>query len=703
MKHINIYLLLIISSIMIFSCKSPKQNDNPLLQEWTTPFSVPPFEQIKEEHFEPAFEFAMQEQKDNISKIVSNTQAADFENTIAALDYSGLCLSKVSLVFENLLSSCTSDTLQNIAQRMSPKLSKHSDEIILNPQLFSRVESVYNQRNSLNLNKEQMMLLELTYRNFVQNGAKLNETDKQELMKINERLSLLSLQFGDNLLAETNNYQLVIDDKEKLSGLPSNLIDQAALVAKEKGQEGKWIFTLHNASVLPFLQYADNRELRKEIQTAFINRCNNNNEFDNKANLLEQVQLRNKKAKLLGYENFSSLVLEETMAENTENVYALLNQLWEPALNLAKKEAEIYQDLLKKDGYNDKLQAYDWRYYTEKYRKAKFDLDEECLKPYLSLNNVKNGVFIVSKKLYGLDFIKSDSIPKYHPDVETYEVKDSNGNHLAVLYMDYFPRDNKHGGAWMSEYRIQHVYNNKKVTPIITVNCNFSPPTQGQESLLNFDETETLFHEFGHALHGILSDCTYPQTSGTNVPRDFVELPSQILENWAADHEVLKIYAHHYKTNEIMPDSLMNKLEATNHFNQGFATTEYLAAALLDMYWHSLKEVNVDNVLTTENKILEQIGLIPEIVSRYRSTYFAHIFSGNYFSGYYSYIWSEILDADAFQAFKENGIFDKNTANKFYKYILSNGHKDKPIDMFKNFRGREPKIDALIERRGFNN
>jgi peptidyl-dipeptidase Dcp len=689
---------------MFNSCNQTQQKgdlaNNPLLQEWDTPYGVPPFDKIKDEHFEPAFDSAMKEQNDNIQRIINNKEKANFKNTIVALDFSGQTLEKVSKVFYNMLSSNTSDTLQAIAQRISPKMSKHGDEIAMNADLFAKIKYVYQVKDNLGLNKEQMMLLEITYKDFVKGGANLNDADKKRLMTINEKISLLALQYGDNLLAETNNYKLIIDNEEDLAGLPEALIEAAAITAQENGMEGKWVFTLQNSSVLPFLQYAKNRELRKEIQTAYVNRGNNDNEYDNKNIILELVELRIEKAQLLGYENHASMVLEDNMAKTPEAVFELLNQLWTPALKMAKEEANMYRAMMKTDGINDDLQAYDWRYYTERVRKEKYNLDEEMLKPYFKLENVRDGVFDVAHKLFGLNFAKADNIPVYHPEVEAYNVTNANGEHVAVLYMDYFPRASKRGGAWMDDFRGQSIHNGEKITPIITINCNFSKPTETTPALLTFDEAQTLFHEFGHGLHGMLSNCTYPSTSGTNVPRDFVELPSQLMENWAAEPEVLKMYARHYKTNEPIPDALIEKMEATGHFNQGFATTEYLAASYLDMYWHTMTEMTETDVLAAESQALNKLGLIPEIVSRYRSTYFAHIFSGGYSSGYYSYIWSEVLDADVFSAFKENGLFDKATAESLKENIYSNGHKDDPMIMFINFRGREPKIDALLEKRG---
>jgi len=706
MKKTIPFFIILILTIMISSCTQTEEKDlitnNPLLQEWDTPYGVPPFDQIKDEHFEPAFEVAMQEQNENIQVIIDNEEDPNFENTIEALEFSGLSLAKVGGVFYNLLSTNTSDSLQAIAQRIAPVMSQHGDEISMNADLFAKIDVVYTNKDELNLNDEQLMLLDMTYKGFVKGGAKLNDTDKEKLKEINGSLSLLALQYGDNLLAETNNFQLIIEDEADLAGLPESIIEASAIAATESDLDGKWLITLHNSSALPFLQYAENRELRKVVQTAYVNRGNNNNEYDNKVIVLEIAELRIEKAQLLGYDNHASLVLEDNMAKTPETVLNLLNQLWAPALKMANEEAAMYREMMKQDGIEGELEASDWRYYTERVRKEKYNLDEEMLKPYFKLENVKEGVFNVANQLFGLSFIKRDDIPVYHADAEAYEVVDANGDHVAVLYMDYHPRSTKRGGAWMSDFRGQYVYNGENVSPIITINCNFTKPTGSQPALITFDEASTLFHEFGHGLHGMLSECTYPGTSGTNVPRDFVELPSQLLENWAAEPEVLKMYALHYETGEPIPDELIEKMEAAGHFNQGFATVEYLAASYLDMYWHSMEEMTETDVLVAEAKALKELGLIPEIVARYRSTYFSHIFAGGYSSGYYGYIWSEVLDSDVFGAFKENGLFDAETAASLKENIYSNGHKDDPMDMFVNFRGREPKIDALLEKRGLN-
>lgn len=702
MRKITVLLTITVCMAAFIACESEvkEETDNPFLMEYDTPFGIPPFEKIKPEHYIPAYKEAMNIQNEIIQGIIANEEEANFVNTIEALEFSGLMLSDVSLVFYNMLSSNTSDELQKLAQEISPTLSKHSDEILMNEELFERIKHVYKNKEIFELDKEQNMLLELTYKRFVRGGAELDEEEKTRLKDINEKLSTLTLQFGDNLLAETNSYKLIIDNEEDLSGLPSGLIETAATTAGQNDMEGKWVFTLHNPSVMPFLTYADNRELRKELHTAYVNRCNNDNEYDNKQIILEIIKLRIERAKLLGYDTHADYIQEMNMAKNPENVFNLLDELWTATLPVMKAEAEMYSKMMITDGGDWKFDAADWRYYAEKVRKDKYDLDEEEMQPYFKLENVKKGIFIVSEKLFGLTFQPLDNIPLYHPDAEVYEVFDSNGEHLAVLFMDYHPRESKRGGAWMSSFREQYIYEDKYITPVITINCNFTPPTSTKPSLLTWDELTTFFHEFGHALHGMLSDCKYPSISGTSVPRDFVELPSQIMEHWAAEPEVLKMFAFHYETGEIIPDELLEKMKKASHFNQGFATGEFLATAYMDMHFHYQKEFNMSNPVEEEKYILDKIGLIPEIYARHRATYFMHGFSWGYSAGYYSYIWSEVLDSDAFGAFQENGLFDEETAYKLKKYIFSNGHKDAPMTMFVNFRGREPKIDFLLDNRG---
>lgn len=694
----QIVLIMFASGILLWSCS--KTTQNPFFTEWKTPYQTPPFDRIKEDHYLPAFEEGMKQQQQEIAAIVANTAPPTFENTVVALDNSGALLTKVSNVFFNMTSANTNDSLQSIAKRLAPMLSKHHDDILLNEKLFQKIKAVYQQKDQLGLDAEQNMLLEKYYKDFVRGGADLNEAQKAQLRRINEELSVLSLQFGDNVLKEDNTFQLVIEQDADLAGLPDNVRTAAAEAAKERGKEGKWVFTLHKPSLIPFLQYSEKRDLRERMLKAYINRGDNNNEFDNKKILARIAALRVKKAKLLGYKTHADFVLEENMAKTPEAVYNLLNQLWEPALTMAKKEANELQSMIYADGHNFKLAPWDWWFYAEKVKKAKYDLDEEMLRPYFKLENVIAGVFMVANRLYGITFDERKDIPTYHPDVKAFEVKEADGSHVAILFVDYFPRASKRGGAWMSEYRQQFKLDGRKITPVICNVGNFSKPTADKPSLLSFEEVSTLFHEFGHALHGLLSNCTYQRLSGTNVARDFVELPSQIMENWASEPAVLKMYAKHFETGEAIPDELIEKIKNSSKFNQGFATVEYLATAFLDMDWHTLTDTVEVDPIAFETQSLNRIGLIPEIVVRYRSPYFRHIFAGGYSAGYYSYIWAEVLDADAFQAFKETSIFDQERAQAFRDNILARGGTEDPMVLYRRFRGAEPTIDALLEKRG---
>jgi len=691
-------LLLAAVAILISSCSTTDQN--PFFSEWKTPFQTPPFQKIKEEHYMPAFEEGMKQQQQEIAAIVRNSDPPSFENTIEAMEKSGTLLTKVSLVFYNMNSANTTDTLQSIAKKVAPLLSKHEDDILLNDSLFMRVKAVYEQKDKLDLTIEQNKILEEYYKDFVRGGANLDEEKKVELREINKELSVLTLQFGENILKEDNAFELVIENEENLAGLPQNVINGAAEAANERGHEGKWVFTLHKPSMIPFLQYSEKRDLREKIFKAYINRGNNDNELDNKEILAKIAALRVKKANLLGYKTHADFVLEKNMAKTPNAVNNLLNQLWKPALQMAKKEAYELQSMIFDEGSNFKLQPWDWWYYAEKVKKAKFDLDEEMLRPYFKLENVIDGAFMVANKLYGITFTERKDIPKYHPDVKVFEVKEGDGTHIGIIYTDYFPRSSKRGGAWMNDFRKQSNLAGKKVTPILYNVGNFSKPTANKPSLISFEEVNTLFHEFGHGLHGLLSDCTYPKLSGTDVPRDFVELPSQIMENWASEPEVLKLYAKHYETGEPIPDELIEKIKAASKFNQGFATVEYLAASFLDMDWHTLTEPKELDPIEFENQSLAKIGLIPEIVVRYRSPYFRHIFAGSYSAGYYVYIWAEVLDADAFQAFKETRLFDQKYAQAFRENILAKGGTEDPMTLYRRFRGREPEIDPLLEKRG---
>lgn len=533
-------------------------------------------------------------------------------------------------------------------------------------------------------------------------GADLDDQAKARFREINEELSLLTLQFGENVLKENNAFELVIVAEENLAGLPDSVVAAAGETAAERGHQGDWIFTLDKPSMIPFLQYSEKRELREEIFKAYINRGNNDNAEDNKQVAAKIAHLRRERAKLLGYESHADFVLELNMAKEPKGVYDLLNQLWEPAIEMAKNEAQELQAMIRQEGNDFKLQPWDWWHYAEKVKKVKYDLDDEVLRPYFKLENVRDGAFEVANKLYGIQFIEREDLPKYHEDVKTFEVKEADGTHLGVLYTDYFPRASKRGGAWMNSFRKQSRREGGKITPVISNVCNFSKPTGDKPALLSFEEASTLFHEFGHALHGLLSDATYDRLSGTSVPRDFVELPSQIMENWASHPDVIKSYAKHYETGEPIPQELVDKLKNASLFNQGFATVEYLAASFLDMDWHTITEDREQNTLEFENDSLSEIGLIPEIVVRYRSPYFNHIFSGGYSAGYYSYIWAEVLDADAFEAFREAGIFDQETARSFRKNILEKGGTADPMTLYKRFRGAEPKVEPLLKKRGLS-
>lgn len=699
----KIFIVVVITSIFGACTVSEKaeHQDNPFFVEYNTPYGIPPFELIEPGHFMPAFEAALKENKDEIDAIVNQKAEADFANTIEAFERSGEMLDKVSSVFYNLNSSLTSDTMQAIARELSPMMSRHSDDIMLNPQLFARIKAVHDNANDLSLNAEQQMLLEKMYKRFVRSGALLDQTAQDQLRKINEELSMRSLQFGENVLAETNKFEVVIDNKDRLEGIPESFLAAAQEAAAAAGYDGKWLFTLQKPSMMPVLQYANDRELRKTLFNGYIMRGDNNDDFDNKKILSRMASLRAQRAQLLGYENHASFVLEQNMAKNPENVNELLDELIAAAMPMAKKEAQELQKLINKRKDGIKLEPWDWWYYAEILRKEKFDLDEAEMRPYFKLENVRDGVFETANRLWGLQFVPKPEYPKYHEDVQVYEVTEADGSHIGVLMMDFFPRASKRGGAWMSSYRKQYrSANGEMITPIITTNFNFTAPSAGKPALLSWDEVQTTFHEMGHAFHGLLSNCTYNSLSGTSVPRDFVELPSQIMEHWAAEPEVMAYYAKHYETGEMIPQELIDKMQKSATFNQGFAMAEFLSAAALDMDWHTLTEAKEYDATEFENNSLKETGLIPEIVVRYRSPYFSHIFSGGYSAGYYSYIWSEVLDSDAFEAFKENGIFDQQTATLFREHVLSRGGTADPLELYVAFRGKEPSKDALLKNRG---
>ncbi len=695
---IALILMMIISGITCANNK-PKTmtKKNPLLQKWNTPFQVPPFSEIKPADYVPAFEKAMKAQNDNINTIVNNTDAPTFDNTIAALAYSGRLLDKVSSVFYGQLSANTNDSLQKVAEELSPKLSHHSDEISMNPGLFAKIKQVYNKKDKLKLTTEQAYLLEETYQSFVRNGANLSKDDQKILQDINKQLSSLTLKYDQNVLKETNSYRLVIDNKNDLSGLPAAVIDQAAQTAKADGLDGKWVFTTQKPSMIPFLQFADNRNLRQQIYHAYLNRANNNNEYDNKKVLTQIVNLRLKKAQLFGFDTYANYRLQNRMAKNADNVFKLLGQVWKAALPVSKREVLEMQKIIDKEGGNFKLASWDWWYYAEKIRKQKYDLDEKELSPYFKLENVRDGAFQVYHKLYGITFTPIKNIPKPHPDALAYEVKESDGSHLGVLYMDFHPRASKQGGAWQGEYQSHYVTpQGKNVSPVVTVVYNFTKPGVKTPALLNFDEVETLFHELGHAMDALFAKNTYP---GNHIPSDFVELPSQMMEHWATEPQVLKMYAKNYLTGEPIPQKLIDKIHNSKFFNQGFMNVEYLAASYLDMDYHTIKTPLTVNVTDFEKDAMNKIGLIPQIEPRYRSTYFTHI-TGGYDAGYYSYLWAAVLDNDAFAYFKETGIFNKKTAEKFRKNILEVDGTQDPAILYRNFRGRDAIVEPLLENRG---
>lgn len=702
--------------IMLYSCTGTSNKnaaDNPFFTEFTTPNGVPPFDKIKAEHFLPAFEEGMKQHNLEIDSIVNNTEAPTFENTVVALDESGRMLSRVSAVLSVMTGTMSDSVYQSIEKEIAPKRTEHYDNINFNTALFERIKAVHDDTTRTDYTTEQKMLLEKTYKGFVRSGILLDGSKQGRLREINQELSEATLNFNQNLLKETDNYQLIVDNKDDLSGLPDDVIAAAAKAAKDKDLEGKWLFGLSKPSWEPFLQYADNRALREQLYKAMYMRGDNGNEFDNKENIKKIIGLRLEKANILGYASHADYVLEETMAKTPDNVMKLLNDIWKYALPQAKKEAAELQAIAKKEGHDIKLESWDWAYYAEKLRKEKYALDEEALKPYFKADNVREGVFAVANKLYGITFKQKTDVPVYQQDVKAYEVSDADGTFIGMIYFDDFARQGKRPGAWMSSFRKQEIFKGNFVHPIIYNVGNYNPPTDGKPALLTLDQVETMFHEFGHGLHGLLSKCTYNALSGTSVSRDFVELPSQVMEHWAFEPEVLKIYAKHYESGKVIPNELIQKIQNTGYFNQGFRTTELVAAAILDMKWYTLtnspsfnlkqgegiEQLDVDKF---EADAMKEIGLIDEIIPRYRSTYFQHVFSGGYSAGYYSYLWSEVLDSDAFQAFVEKGnIFDQETAKSFRDNVLSKGGTDEPMTLYKNFRGAEPNPIYLLKNRGF--
>lgn len=685
-------------SCMVCACgQQAADTDNPFLTEFETPYGTPDFNRIKVEHYEPAFLKGIEQQNQEIKAIVENPEEPTFENTIVALDNSGEILARVSGVFFALTEADTNDELMALEGKIAPMLSEHSDNIFLNQDLYKRVAAVHAQEEAgkITLTTEQHYLLDKYYKEFIRSGAGLDAQKQERLREINKQLSTLTIEFGNHVLADNNDYLLVVDKKEDLAGLPEAVIEGAAHEAKAHGKDGKWVFTLQESSRTPLLQYAQNRELRKNIYQAYTSLGNRGNANDNKDVLKQVLALRLEKAQLMGFSNYAEYQLSDNMAKTPQNALDLLYGLWKYSIKNAEAEAAELQKIMDREGKGEKLEAWDWWYYAEKLRQEKYSLNEDEIKPYFSQEDVFNGLCMVVNKLYGITLTPCDSISVYNKDVKTYIVKDADGSLLGVFYSDYMPRASKRSGAWMSNFREEQ----EGVRPLIYNVASLTKPAGDIPSLLTIDEARTMFHEFGHALHGLLTQCKYKGVSGTSVARDFVELPSQIMEHWAVAPEVLKMYAKHYKTREAIPDSLIAKIENQALFNQGFMTTELLAAAILDMEMHCLTTMEGFDVLQFEKQLMDKIGLIPQIAPRYRSTYFNHIMGG-YAAGYYCYLWAERLDTDAFEAFKEHGLFDQATATSFRKNILEKGGSDDPMKLYVTFRGAEPSIEPLLEARG---
>lgn len=698
MKRSLITTAIVTLALMVTSCNNSR---NPLLEEWDTPFGIPPFSEVKIEHYKPAVLAAIEEHNKEIEAIINNPEAPSFENTIVALDNSGALFSRVYSVFGSETSINSTPELMAVETELAPIVSAHFNEISMNEQLYQRVKAVYDNRDNLGLEPDQMRLLTETYKDYEKSGATLPEDKKAELKKINSRISELQLKFEQNVLKETAAFNLVVDNEADLSGLPEAAKEAAAQRAAEKGMEGKWVFGLDNASVMPFLQFDDNRALRTELINGYLHRGDNDNENDNKAIIVEMVNLYNQKAKIMGFDNYAEFVLQDRMAKTPEAVYNLLDQLWTPALKSAKRELADMYPIAKAQGVNDELTAADWRYYFEKAKAEKFNLSEDELKPYFKFENVREGIFYVANRLYGITFTQLNNVPVPHPEAQAFECKDADGSTLGIIFMDMFARPGyKRGGAWCGGYREQYYKDGVRVIPIVTIVGNFTRGTGDAPALLSPDETETFFHEFGHALQSLLQDVRYQ--GNASMTRDFVELPSQINEHWAFEPEVLKVYAKHYQTGEVIPQELVDKLDKSGKYGQGFATTEYLAASLLDMDYFIMDEIPADlDVDKFESKVLGDRGLLSQIPPRYRSTYFTHVFGGGYTVGYYSYIWAEVLDADAYEAFKETGdIFNQEVARKFREEVLERGGEDDAMTLYVNFRGKEPGIDPLLANRG---
>ena len=691
-------LILLTMTILASACND-KAGRNPLLADFDTPFGVPPFEQIREEHYLPAFEEAIREARDEVKAIASDPEAPTFENTIVALERSGQRLGAIAAVFFNLNEAETSDAMQQIALEVSPRLTELDNDIVLDPVLFERVKTVYEKRDSLSLTSEQRMLLDKAYKRFVRNGAGLSDEDKTAYREISTELSNLTLKFGENVLGATNAFYLHLTDSADLAGLPATVVEGAAEEAKARNLEG-WVITLQMPSMLPFMQYSERRDLREKVWKAYNGRALGG-EFDNTENVKRIAELRMRVAALLGYPTYAEYVLEEKMAGNTQTVNEFLEQLLERAMPYARKDYETVNRYAKAQGLDSDVMPWDWAYYTEKYKHEHYNLSDEMTRPYFRLENVQKGMFMLANKLYGLEFRENPALPKYHPDVKAFEVYDGDSSLLAVLYIDYFPRASKRGGAWMTSFREQYVdENGKDVRPVVSLVCNFTKPTASTPSLLTFDEAETILHEFGHALHGMLSKGTYESLTGTSVRHDFVELPSQLMENWMTEKEFLDLWAEHYETGEKIPQELIDRIVAAQNYLSGYANSRQLSFGLTDMAWHTITAPVKEDIISFEKKAMDKTRVTPAVDTTCFSTSFSHIFAGGYAAGYYGYKWAEVLDADAFSLFKEKGIFNREVAQSFRDNVLSKGGSENPMDLYVRFRGRKPTTDAFFERSG---
>lgn len=703
-------ILSVLVGTSLLSCQQDAEKEltmnteNPLLKsEFSTPFEVPPFNDLQPAHFEEAMLKGMEEQKEEIQLIIDQTDAPTWKNTILPMENSGMTYARASRIFYNLNSSHTNDEIQEIARNMSAKSAAHSDFIYMNLDLFERVSSVWeDNQESSELSPQQFKVLEKTYKRFVRSGAALEKEAQVQLAEINAKIAEMTTQFGQNILSDTNDFSLLIDDEKRLSGIPASLIEAAKKRAKENDHEAKWMFTLQNSNVMPILEYAEDRELREEIYKAYKNRGNNDNDFNNSQLAIDLANLRLEKANLLGFDTYADYALENTMAKDRNTVEEFLEKLWKPALIVAEQERQNIGQRLAQDGIEDEVQPWDYKFYLEQIKKDEFEINNQEVAEYFSLAQVRDGIFTVTDKLFGLQFKELEDVPVYHEEVSAWEVTEKDGTHVGILYMDMHPRSSKRSGAWMTSFRPQSVKDGERYAPVISINCNFTEATSSKPSLLTFDEVTTFFHEFGHALHGLLSNVEYESLAGTSVPRDFVELPSQVMENWATDPEVLKMYAFHYETGEVIPDELINKLEELGTFGQGFATTEYLASSLLDMNYHTIEVPLEVDASTFEVETLNEAGLPSSITARHSSTHFAHIFAGGYSAGYYSYIWSGVLDTDAFDQFKQTELFNQEKAKSFRENILETGGTEEPMELYKRFRGSEPSIEPLLKKRGLD-